>query len=43
MNQNSAKRNRKKMIVMFVLFILAAALYMTVGGNSKIKSYLNIQ
>ena len=42
MNQNSAKRNRKKMIVMFVLFILAAALYMTVGvklGNQKLFEY----
>lgn len=42
MNQNSAKRNRKKMIVMFVLFILAAALYMTVGvkfENQKLFEY----
>jgi iron complex transport system permease protein len=41
-NQNSAKRNRKKMIVMFVLFILAAALYMTVGvkfENQKLFEY----
>ena len=40
--QNSAKRNRKKMIVMFVLFILAAALYMTVGvkfENQKLFEY----
>ena len=42
MNQNFAKRNRKKMIVMFVLFILAAALYMTVGvkfENQKLFEY----
>ena len=42
MNQNSAKRNRKKMIVMFVLFILAAALYMTLGvifENQKLFEY----
>ena len=42
MNQNSAKRNCKKMIVMFVLFILAAALYMTVGvkfENQKLFEY----
>ena len=42
MNQNSAKRNRKKMIVMFVLFILDAALYMTVGvkfENQKLFEY----
>lgn len=42
MNQNSAKRNRKKMIVMFVLFILATALYMTVGvkfENQKLFEY----
>lgn len=42
MNQNSAKRNRKKMIVMFVLFILAVALYMTVGvkfENQKLFEY----
>ena len=42
MNQNSAKRNRKKMIVMFVLFMLAAALYMTVGvkfENQKLFEY----
>ena len=42
MNQNSAKRNRKKMLVMFVLFILAAALYMTVGvkfENQKLFEY----
>lgn len=42
MNQNFAKRNREKMIVMFVLFILAAALYMTVGvkfENQKLFEY----
>ena len=42
MNREFAKRNHKKLIIMFVLFILVAALFMTVGvkfENQRLFEY----
>ena len=42
MNKKFARRNYKKLIIMIVLFVLAAALYMTVGvkfGNKRLFQY----